>query len=188
MYAIRNLCPRTDIDMGRHGFSIDLPSQWPEIVAASKLTQDHIEHKVHKLFGNEWLDACGFSGMYDPDAPPFDVREFLEHGDVNHERKLGPNAHRSHEARTSIRMSWGPWGLEHISVPGNACGLDIDDHSFGSLFDNGRQLQPHNIDSWNQKNLLMIVFASIAEDILILSGYRGIQREARVHIQSNQQQ
>jgi hypothetical protein len=30
-----------------------------------------------------------------------------------------------------IRVEWGEWGPEHISVPGNACALDIDESPMG---------------------------------------------------------
>lgn len=62
-----------------------------------------------------------------------------------------------------LDVKWGEWGPEHISVPGNACGLDLDSH-FGAPR-NGAILQPHNVDSSNQKLLLLIVFCWFAEAI-----------------------
>lgn len=68
-------------------------------------------------------------------------------------------------ARCAIRIAWGEWGIEHITVPGNACGLDISDGAFGCVFRNGRTLSPHNLDSWGQQNLLLMVFTSFMADI-----------------------
>ena len=67
------------------------------------------------------------------------------------EAKLGPRAHPLYEPNIALRISWGEWGLEHITVPGDACGLDIEHHTFGNTLD-GPVLQPHNIDTWNQKS------------------------------------
>ena len=60
-------------------------------------------------------------------------------------------------------IQWGEWGPEHITVPGNACGLDIST-GFGAPR-NGATLEPHNVDSSNQKLLLLIVFCWFAETI-----------------------
>ncbi len=70
----------------------------------------------------------------------------------------------------TVRVEWGPWGPHHICVPGNACGLDIvdSDGGFGCWFPGGVTLQPHNIDHWQQKQLLLIVFTSFAEDVILL--------------------
>lgn len=66
-----------------------------------------------------------------------------------------------------LRVSYGPWGLEHISVPGNACGLDIDTSM--CLFRGGRILVPHNLDSKKQQDLLVLIFCEITSDIVLLS-------------------
>ena len=55
-------------------------------------------------------------------------------------------------------------GPEHITVPGNACGLDVD-QGLGAPRD-GKVLQPHNIDSSNQVILLLTVFTTIADLII----------------------
>lgn len=68
-----------------------------------------------------------------------------------------------------IRIDWGDWGPRHITVPGNACGLDIDEHAFGSYIEGGVILAPHNIDSWAQKKMLLMAFCSVAEDVVLLS-------------------
>lgn len=85
--------------------------------------------------GESWLDACGYK------------------------------VELYRPARCAIRVAWGEWGIEHITVPGNACGLDISDNSFSCVFMNGRTMSPHNLDSWQQQNLLIMVFTSFMMDI-----------------------
>jgi hypothetical protein len=63
-----------------------------------------------------------------------------------------------------IRISWGEWGIEHITVPGNACGLDIDDYSIG-IKEGEKALRPHNVDGLKQASLILAVFTSIAETL-----------------------
>lgn len=145
MYLIRGLDPRTDITMGAHGFSIELSPQWKEMVAECELTQEKVDGKIRNC-GNDWLDACGYSrkSSYDKEQ-------------------------RLYEAMHAIRIQWGEWGPEHISVPGNACGLNIERNAFGSFIDGAAMLTPHNIDCWPQKQLLLIVFCSFAEDVVLFS-------------------
>ena len=136
LYAIRNLCHRQDGVLGVHGFSIDLSPDWRLAVGNSELDQERVNHII-QILGRSWLDCTGY-GRKAHDGQP------------------------SYEPRTSIRVQWGEWGPEHISVPGNACGLDIDRSAFGCLFRNGRRLVDHNIDSLSQKYLLLIVFTTLA--------------------------
>ncbi len=68
-----------------------------------------------------------------------------------------------------IRVDWGDWGPRHITVPGNACGLDIDERAFGTFIDGGAMLLPHNVDSWAQKQMLLMTFCSLAEDVVLFS-------------------
>ena len=67
--------------------------------------------------------------------------------------------------RTSIRLSVGPWGVEHITVPGNACGLDLDDRPFAPS--GGRLLSPHNVDSIRQAGLLLAIFSFFADTLVL---------------------
>jgi hypothetical protein len=69
-----------------------------------------------------------------------------------------------------LRVSYGEWGLEHISVPGNACGLDID-QAMGCYFREGRTLVPHNLDSKMQQDLLVMIFCEITADVVLFAGY-----------------
>lgn len=61
-----------------------------------------------------------------------------------------------------IRISWGEWGIEHITVPGNACGLDIDEH--GICLNKGEViLTPHNVDTIFQASLILSIFLWFAD-------------------------
>jgi hypothetical protein len=145
-YDIIGLCPRTDIDTGQHGFHINLHPKWCGLVEASGIGQYQADHAIKEM-GDSWLDACGY-------GQPFE-----------HDGKVG----RLYEARSSIRVSWGEWGPEHITVPGSACGLDIERRGIGNPFRGGASLLPHNIDHWGQVQLLLIVFTFFAESLVIQS-------------------
>ena len=67
----------------------------------------------------------------------------------------------------SLRIKWGQYGPEHISVPGNACGLDIDTHFVGAL-PGEVALMPHNVDSLRQASMLLSIFIYIAEILEIV--------------------
>lgn len=66
---------------------------------------------------------------------------------------------------TDIRITVGEWGVEHLSVPGNACGLDID-RSCLLAPKGGVVLIPHNVDSIRQASLLLTVYNFYAERVL----------------------
>lgn len=61
-----------------------------------------------------------------------------------------------------LKVVWGEWGPEHITVPGNACGLDIDTRCPGCRPDEVA-LTPHNIDSVYQASMILTLFIKIAE-------------------------
>ena len=61
-----------------------------------------------------------------------------------------------------LRVKWGEYGPEHISAPGNACGLDIDTHFVGAL-PGEVALMPHNVDTIRQASMLLSIFIYIAE-------------------------
>lgn len=155
MYAIKSLCPRTDITMGAHGFTIDLAPEWKAAVLASGLTQEFVDTRIEH-FGNDWLAACGWTDWFDPENCGWEK---------DPTKPPGPASRRSPDFR-AIRVTWGPWGPEHITVPGNACGLDLD-CGCGVIFKDGMALLPHNIDAWRQKQLLLIVFTDLAECVLL---------------------
>ena len=62
----------------------------------------------------------------------------------------------------NLRVKWGEYGPEHISVPGSDCGLDIDTHFVGQL-PGEVALMPHNIDTIRQASMLLSIFIYIAE-------------------------
>jgi len=62
----------------------------------------------------------------------------------------------------SLRVKWGEYGPEHITVPGDACGLDIDTRFVGAL-PGEVALSPHNVDSIRQASMLLSIFIYIAE-------------------------
>lgn len=159
-YLIRGLCPTGG--MGGHGFSIDLHPEFKNMIKNSGMTDESITH-VMRDHSRRFLDSCGFNEMYDPDESVLD-RMVRAEGD---KRKLGPNARKLY-SESDIRISWGEWGPEHISVPGNACGLDIDRNSMWAA-PAGATLYPHNVDSWDQKKLLLITFCHLAETAYLLS-------------------
>lgn len=152
MYSIYGLCPRPQ--MSGAGFGIKLWPAWKDAVAKYNLTQKQVNAAIERL-GRDWLDGCGFNSIYDPDNCGFDRDKT---------KKPGPNARPMYEPRTSIRVTWGEWGIEHITVPGNACGLDIDS-SLGAPR-GGRSLTPHNVDSLAQAHLLLVVFCWFADAII----------------------
>lgn len=158
-YLIRSLEP-TDGMMGGHGFCIDLHDNWRDLVAKCGLDQSKIDMLIRNC-ARGWLDCCGYDRIFDPD-------NCGAWADKN--KRPGPDARPAYDHR-SIRVAWGEWGPEHITVPGNACGLDIERHGFGT-FTGGAQLTPHNIDCWAQKQLLLIVFCRIAEDVVLFADVR----------------
>lgn len=77
------------------------------------------------------------------------------------------------EIHYRIRVGWGEWGPEHITVPGNACGLDIAHSPIGG-FPGEVQLLPHNVDSLIQASMILTVFVKIAE----ILEYECLERNA----------
>ena len=49
-------------------------------------------------------------------------------------------------------------GLAHISVPGNACGLDLDFQSEEMYARAGFTLLPHNVDTSDQQSTLFAIW------------------------------
>ncbi len=135
MYHIELGTPR--LDMGGAGFSILLFPGWKDAIARAEIDQENVNCVIERL-GRGWLDGCGYSKRY---------------GDGY-----------LYEPRV-IRISWGEWGPEHITVPGNACGLDIDEGICAPR--GGKILGPHNVDSISQAHLLLVVFLWFASTIVL---------------------
>lgn len=74
----------------------------------------------------------------------------------------GRKAVESHMLPCYFSVKWGEWGPEHITVPGNACGLDIDTRCLGCLPDEVA-LTPHNVDSVFQTSMILTLFVYLAE-------------------------
>jgi len=152
-YSIYGLQPIRQL--GGYGFCIRL---WPEFkvaVANYNRTEAQIHTAVERL-GRGWLDCCGYDKMFDPDNCGFDADK---------KAKLGPRTRRMYEPNRDLRVSWGNWGIEHISVPGDACGLDVGTGPMTPR--DGRILTPHNVDCWRQVQLLLVVFCWFADDIAL---------------------
>ena len=138
--------------MGGCGFCIRLWPAWRDAVSRAELNQGLIQKLILNMH-RPWLDGCGYGRMYDPDKP------MLPGFDQVSEPEPGPNARHLYDQHC-IRVQWGEWGPEHITVPGNACGLDLD-RGCGSP-NNGMSLLPHNVDHRDQAMLLLVVFTWIA--------------------------
>ena len=157
-YQIVGLCPRSDITMGAWGFGIHLFPGFKKAVSASGITKDKAYTAIENN-GREWLEGCGFGKSrvidYDGHAEMWRVLGIVQMERVLKEPLYKPNQ--------DLRIQWGEWGPEHITVPGNACGLDIG-HGIGGP-PGGKTLSPHNIDSMSQAMLLLVVFTWFAESI-----------------------
>lgn len=161
IYSIDCLCPTGGL--GGYGFVIHLSPEFKEAVKRSGINQESADHVI-KTFGLEWLQKCGFSDYFD-----------IENcGYTKEQRELPSLETRPLYTYREIRIRWGEWGLEHISIPGNACGLDIGGN-FGCVFENGQLLTPHNVDSWNQVNLLLIIFTWFAHSMTLEAINRQIK-------------
>lgn len=155
MFLIDGLCPTQNL--GGYGFTIYLSSSWEKMVSLTSITQDDIDRLV-KTFGNTWAQSCGMGSWFDPD-----------NCGLWNKKGLVPSSQTTFTH--NIRLKWGRWGLEHISVPGNACGLDIDLCCLGSPFDNSVGLVPHNIDNWGQVNLILVIWSYFSNLIMFNAKY-----------------
>lgn len=153
MYVIDSLMPSGG--MGGYGFSIQLMPQFKEAVAIAAVTQEGVA-RVLQTFSPQWLAKTGFGEYFDPDNCGYGADKMAI---------PGPRTKLLHDRQ--IRVEWGEWGPEHISVPGNACGLDISRDGFGCLFKGGATLTPHNVDHWGQVNLLLLVFTWFAHHVAL---------------------
>ena len=128
-------------------------------------------YRLQGWFPNGEMGGAGFGIILTPKW-----KEAVAHSDINQEkvdnliRNLGNTilkAHRrdaveEHMLPSYLRVNWGEWGPEHIAVPGNACGLDIDTHCVG-VFPGEVGLMPHNVDSVFQASMILTLFTQIAE-------------------------
>jgi hypothetical protein len=158
LYHIVGLCPAKK--MSGAGFCVHLWPEMKEAVARVNLSQAQINTAIENCC-RSWLDGCGFDAIFDPSEDPLDKWKREKAGG---ERKLSKDARPLYDEH-SILISWGEWGPEHITVPGNACGLDLD-KGYGAPHD-GRVLLPHNVDHIDQAHLLLVVFLFFADTIVL---------------------
>lgn len=148
------MCPTVDRGCSGCNVGIQLFPAWRqawrtyEYSPGKKMNQDAASTAVASLH-RQWLDNCGYDTMYDPDGR--DPMADWEARSLGKTRKLGPNARKLYDVH-SIRVSWGEWGPEHITVPGNACGLDICYGMGMSRRQGGKFLAPHNVDNLQPAN------------------------------------
>ncbi len=146
--------------MSGAGFSIHLWPEWKLAVARWNTDQTAINTAI-KSMHRSWLDGCGFDAIFDPSEDPQDKWKREKMGTA---RKLSKAARPLYDEH-SIQVQWGAWGPEHITIPGNACGLDIS-HGHGCPKE-GRILGPHNVDSLAQAHLLLVVFTWFADSLVL---------------------
>lgn len=143
------------VEMGGWGFNIQLFPAYKERVVGSLVTAEQVRGYVERQ-AEQWLDSCGYD-------QPF---------------TCGGKVQRLYGA-SSIQVSWGEWGPEHITVPGNACGLDIHRYYSSRAPQGGKLLVSHNVDTMQQATLLLIVFTSISD--IVSSLYDTNTEEVRSH-------
>jgi hypothetical protein len=151
LYQIKTSGPRTD--MHSCPIQIDLWPEWRDAVAESALTQDKVNKWILNMH-RSILDGHGYDDMFDPDDHDWDALK---------KKNPGPNARPLYDQH-AIRIRWGEWGPEHITVPGDACGLDIDRSIGGPR--GGRSLFPHNVDTMRQAYMLITIFGWFGDYII----------------------
>jgi hypothetical protein len=151
LYQVQMMAPR--LDMQQCPVQVNLWPEWKDAVARYDINQEKANRVIESLH-RPWLDGCGWNRMYDPDNAGCYRDETMP---------LGPNARKVYGPH-DIRITWGEWGPEHITVPGNACGLDLS-HSIGSA-PRGMSLLPHNVDTMRQAYLLLVIFTWFGDAII----------------------
>jgi hypothetical protein len=102
----------------------------------------------------KWREAVEKAGLTQANADKFLSSDVLKELLKQH----GFSAERTGE----VRIHWGAWGIEHISVPGNACGLDINYSPMGYIWGEV-SLDPHNVDTIYQASLILAIFLWFAD-------------------------
>lgn len=115
---------------------------WREAAAESGVDQAGVDRAVDNM-GRAWLNGCGFSRRFERDGKEDPLyRPLLD-----------------------LRVTWGEWGPEHITIPGDATGLDICNGLGGPP--DGKMLAPHNVDNIRQAHLLLVVFLFFADTLVL---------------------
>jgi hypothetical protein len=112
------------------------------------------------------MSGCGFAIKLYPEWKKLVAKTALNQVQVDEAMKnMSPQwleDHRFHPELPGVKIHWGEWGPEHISVPGNACGLDLD-HSYDR--DGVVTLMPHNVDTIEQASLILTAFLWIEQHV-----------------------
>jgi len=146
--------------MSGWGFAIMLYPAWRDAVTKFNIDQQRVNNLIES-HGRMWLDICGYDVIYDPDNCGFDKDE---------DKEPGPEARPMYQPNLDLRVAWGEWGPEHITVPGNACGLDLDSGISAPI--DGKSLAPHNVDCMKQAYLLQLVFSWFGNAIALNLEYQ----------------
>lgn len=122
-------------------------------------------YEIKNWFPEKKMNGAGFSISLGEDWP-----KVVEHYGLTQEyvdtalEKLKDSILEGHGYSSSryyrLSAKVGKWGIEHISVPGNACGLDL---SSNVLNRSGMGLFPHNVDTIPQASMLFCVFSFFSE-------------------------
>lgn len=143
------------------GFQIRVWPAWREVVAAYSPTPGAQRAWLHHV-GNDLLDACGYG---EPFQSFQSVAEELM--GITPSSLIPAPTERLYDAtRGAITFQWGAWGLEHITIPGNGCGLDIDE-TVALKPDGGVVLLTHNVDTMQQSYLLQCIYGWFAHTMLL---------------------
>lgn len=116
------------------------------------------------------MGGCGFNIILTPQWKEAVSKSILNQDKIDSlinnigERLLEGHGRRKSYTNIScdLRVKWGEWGPEHITVPGDACGLDISTCTIGCK-EGEVILGPHNVDSISQASMILTLFLQIAE-------------------------
>ena len=160
-YAISPICPSGG--MGGYGFSIHLAPSYRQAVSLCDIDET-VAQRIVDLYREQWLSHTGYRHLFDPE---------------NCTAYANPYAVPSTETKLSggyPRIRWGEWGLEVIEVPGSASGLYLKRDPINSVFQDGVSLHPHNMDCWNQINLVLCVFTQFTNHVILDAEYKTRER------------
>lgn len=133
-YEVVGFCPRTDIDMGRWAFGIRLSSSYAALLKDVPINQKRFDN-LHARCHEVLLAVQG--------------RDYLD---------------LFHRSYPHLQFWEDTCLLTNISVPGNACGLDMEWGTFNELGKRDREhaveYLPHNIDSMAQAVSLLAVWTT----------------------------
>lgn len=143
-------------------------------------------YAIRYLFPRVQMGGAGFSILLYPEIKREVVLSGIKQKDVDQWIKNfggplleGCGFTSAEKVQYRIQAQWGSWGLEHITVPGNACGLDIDRSGSLSAPRDGMCLSPHNVDSVPQAHLLLCIYTGIMDRLINTQQLRDWNRPER---------